>query len=157
MLKNPEHRAKIIGEVSVPFLSKEPLKVREGVFQLFIQDPENVGTRKMLYCMQLDSVEGKRYVFDGFKQIHNDPGADIWEDTTTLFITIYNQEDHSLIGKGTLKILPADFMHQLTTIRILRAPSPTEELVAIARFGQFFAGILYQTYGGIFAKPMFFN
>jgi cholesterol oxidase len=47
-----------------------------------------------------------------------------------------------MVGKGILRILPADFAKQLRTMRVLNAKSTTEELRAIARFGSFFAGVL---------------
>ena len=38
-----------------------------------------------------------------------------------------------------------------------RAPNAFEGLKAEARFGRFFAGVLFDTYGGVFAKPTSFN
>ncbi len=155
MLSNPKHTAKIIGEVSIPALSKKPLQVSQGEFQLFVNDPEQIDTRKMSYKMRLDSIEGKSYEFDGFKLVHNDSGLDVWKDTTTLFVTIY--EKKKVCAKGILKILPADFMHQLTTFRILNTTDPVEILKAKAQFGSFFGGVIYQTYGDKLAKNSFFD
>lgn len=158
MLAEPKHSAKIIGEVSIPVFSKKPLVVTQGEFQLFVETSSNVDTRKMIYQLTLNSVEGTSYEFEGYKLIHNDPGIDVWKDTTTLYVTLYDLKNaRRLCGKGILKILPADFMHQLTTMRILNTEDPIEKLSAAARFGNFFAGTLYQTYGGIFAKTSLFN
>ncbi len=159
MLICQEHAAKIIGEVSIPVFSKKPLKVTSGKFQLFIVDQTRPDTRKMVYTLALESVEGDVYTFEGFKLIHDDPGLDVWKDTTTLYVTIYknNNEHCHLQAKGILKILPADFLHQLTTLRILHTENIQEILSANMRFGMFFFGILYQTYGGIFAKTSFFD
>jgi len=40
----------------------------------------------MRYQMELRSVEGKTYYFDGFKLIRDESGVDVWSDTTTLYI-----------------------------------------------------------------------
>lgn len=158
MLEDPKHSAKITGEVSIPAFSKMPLVVSQGEFQLFVDSLNDVDTRKMIYKMKLESVEGNCYEFEGFKSIHNDPGADIWKDTTTLFVSIYeSKKQRRLCAKGILKILPVDFMHQLTTMRILNVKDPIEVLIAKARFGNFFVGTLYSIYGGIFSKTSFFN
>lgn len=159
MLTDPTHSAKIVGEVFVPTLSKKPLIVAQGEFHLFVDDLSHVNTRKMIYKLTLHSVEGNDYEFEGFKLIHNDPDFDIWKDTTTLFVTLHEikKNERRLCGKGILNILPADFLHQLTTIQILNTTDSLEMLAAKAQFGQFFAGTLYQVYGGVFAKPSFFN
>ncbi|HHT0591941.1 TPA: alpha/beta fold hydrolase [Legionella anisa] len=158
MLADPKHRAKIIGEVSIPAFSKESLLVEHGEFQLFVDSRSDVATKKMIYQLKLNSVEGNHYELDVFKLIHNDPGFDIWQDTTTLNVTLYdlNKGKH-VCGKGILKILPADFLKQLTTIRILNTRDPVAVLKGKARFGHFFAGTLYPIYGGVLAKTSFFD
>lgn len=158
MLADSKHQAKIIGEVTIPTLSKVPLVVTEGEFQLFSTEQGEVETRKMIYHLLLDSVEGNKYEFEGFKLIHNDPNLDSWKDTTTLYVNLYETNNNKrLCGKGILKILPADFLHQLTTIRILHTTDPIEILKAKTQFINFFVGTLYQIYGGIFAKTALFN
>ena len=158
MLNSDNHEAKIIGDVTIPPLSKKPLLVTAGLFKLFVEDQQHVNIRKMIYQLKLLSVEGKQYEFEGFKLIRNDAEMDIWDDTTTLYVDIYEvAPERRLCAKGILKILVADFMHQLTTIRILHTEDPIQILLAKTRFSDFFAGTLYQTYGGVFARTSFFN
>ena len=45
-----------------------------------------------------------------------------------------------------ISISPTDFARQLTTIRATNAPSRLAGLAATARFGRFFAGVLFDTY-----------
>lgn len=158
MLAEPLHQAKIIGEVLIPAFSKESLVVEQGEFQLFVNDQNGVDTKQMTYQLKLNSVEGNKFELIGFKVIHNDPGFDIWTDTTRLNVTLYDTNNEKRVcGKGILKILPTDFLHQLTTMRIINTDDPIEILTAKARFGHFFAGTLYPIYGGILAKTSFFN
>jgi cholesterol oxidase len=159
MLENPEHTAELIGTVTAPLLSPQPLKVLHGEFHLFVPDPEHVETRLMRYRMLLAGAGGEKFLFDGFKVVRDDGVLNIWHDTSTLYITVFqgSSSDSPVAGKGILKILPKDFMHQLTTIRATNAPNEIESLQAEARFGRFFAGVLFDVYGGIFARPTIFN
>jgi len=159
MLTNPDHPAGMSGTVKAPALSAEPLAVSNGVFQLFVQDPANVETRNMVYRMNLTSVEGRTYFFRGFKVVHPNPVWDAWHDTSTLYITLYEGTSDAgpVLGKGVLHILPADFAKQMTTMEVVNANSAEEKLKALARFGKFFAGTLYEDYGGIFARQTLFN
>jgi cholesterol oxidase len=159
MLTDPAHQASMVGTVSAPALSPQPLVVTDGVFNLFVIDPDQVGTRRMRYRMRLTTTDGRIIYFDGFKVVHDDPGLDLWPDTTTLYITLYEGADASapVAGKGILKIAPADFARQLTTIQVTNASGPIERLEALARFGRYFAGVLYDTYGEVFHRPTVFD
>lgn len=159
MLSEPGHQAKMVGTVTAPTLSATPMAVGNGTFQLFIEDPEHVGTRRMNYRMNLTTEEGRQYWFEGFKSVHHDRGIDLWPDTTTLYVTVYDGEDATAtaIAKGILKIAPADFAKQMTTLRITNAANTAERLAATARFGAFFSGVLFETYGGILAKSSVFD
>src|SRR5205807_2451648 len=89
---------------------------------------------------------------------HDDPGADLWSDTTTLYITVREAGSGShVLGRGVLTISPTDFLKQMTTFEVTNARSLLERLQATVRFGRFFAGTLYDTYGGTIAKPHYFN
>jgi cholesterol oxidase len=57
-----------------------------------------------------------------------------------------------VVGKGILHILPADFMKQMTTMQVTGAANPIEALRGLAAFGTFFAGALFDTYGGVLVK-----
>lgn len=159
LLTDENHRAKMIGTVNAPALSASPLTVADGEFNLFTVDPTQVDTRLMRYRMKMISSEGKIYYFEGFKAVHNDPAFDKWSDTTTLFITVFAGEsgESPVLGKGILKILPEDFLKQMTTMQVNNAETLAQRLEANARFGNYFAGVLYQTYGGVFAKPSVFD
>ncbi|MGE5445075.1 MAG: alpha/beta fold hydrolase [Ignavibacteriales bacterium] len=159
MLSNPAHRARMVGTVNAPAISAQPLTVTDGEFNLFTENPDQIETRNMRYRMKMTDESGKDYCFEGFKVVRHDSRFDIWKDTTTLYITIHEGDtsDSPVMGKGILRISPEDFLRQMTTIQATNAHSPKERLEETARFGQFFAGVLYQTYGGILARPSVFN
>ncbi|HEY2018864.1 MAG TPA: alpha/beta fold hydrolase, partial [Bryobacteraceae bacterium] len=153
MMKEPGHEARMAGTVIAPSLSPKPLTVTDGIFNLFVINPDEEETRNMRYRMTLVSEEGKRWYFDGFKVVHERPVFDIWHDTSTLYITLRDGSSTGPInGRGILHIQPADFAKQMTTMQVTNAPNETERLQALAMFGGFFAGTLFQTYGGMFAR-----
>ena len=155
MLDQDEHQGKIVGTVKAPALSSEPLTVTDGVFNLLIDDPDRVDTKLMRYRMKLTSEEGVAYFFHCYKLVHDDPGPDMWSDTTTLYITVSEGESEggAVVGKGILKIHPNDFRRQMTTLQVNNAANVVQRLAATARFGRYFSKSLYEVYGGVFSRP----
>jgi cholesterol oxidase len=154
MLQNPDHQARIDGSISCPSISAQPLQVTNGVFKLLVRDPSRVNARLMTYVMVGIAGDNKRYRVDGFKVIQDDRHLEIWDDTTTLFTTVtdLNGAAERVIAKGILHILPADFLRQMTTMRVTNAATPLDALNGLAKFGWFFAGELFATYGGVLVK-----
>ena len=159
MLSDPSYRGSLFGTVEAPALSAEGITVHEGEFGLFERDPEAVGTRRMTYRMKMVTQDGERYFLAGYKRVRDDPGLDSWSDTSTLFITVHHGDDDKggVVGTGTLHILPADLARQLTTMRVTGAPSAAARLAMLAKFGRFFAGTLFDTYGGVLARQTRFD
>jgi cholesterol oxidase len=149
MIDDPQHPARMVGTVLAPALSPDPLTVSEGRFNLFVDNPDEPGTKNMRYRMKLSSEEGKTFYFTGFKILRDDPGPDIWPDTTTLFITIHegDSENGPVVGKGILHIKPHDFMTQLSTTKAVNAATLAEGAEASARFGAYFMRVLHRSYG----------
>lgn len=148
MLSSEQHEAGMVGTVKAPALSDKPLTVSEGKFNLFIVDALDADTMKMNYSMKLHSIDGKAYYFNGFKKIYDNKGFDVWSDTSTLYITVYEGADNSgpVIGKGILKIMPKDFAKQITTLKALNASNKLEGAKALKGFGAFFTRSLYDKY-----------
>jgi choline dehydrogenase-like flavoprotein len=159
MLADPNHEAQLSGSVTAPALSPQPLSVRDGRFHLFVKDPDRPMTRKMVYEMPMATVDGRRYFLSGFKTIHDDPGPDMWADTTTLFITVHEGDDAegTVIAKGIVTIHIKDFKRQMASMKVLNTSDRCEQLRALSQFGQFFSGVLHEIYGGIFARSSVFN
>lgn len=156
LLTNPDHPARMVGSVTAPVLSAEPLTVSEGQFHLLVTDPTQVDVRLMKYGMNLTSEEGKTFVFEGTKIIKKDGILNIWRDTSTLYITI-SDPSGTVLGKGILVIEAADFMRQMTTVEITNAKDDQERLTSVIRFGEFFAGVLFDIYGSALAPANEFN
>ncbi len=154
-LDDPGKRMRLDGTVDAPSLAPEPLQVSDGRFALLAADPGRFDTANMIYEMTLRARDGRSWVFRGVKYVHDDDGVDLWADTTTLLVDLRDQAGALL--RGILHIKLSDFAKQLTTIDVLGTRSKIERLQAIARFGKFFVGSLFDTYGDVFAKPAVFD
>ena len=150
---------RLIGTVTAPALSPQALMVTEGEFNLFIIDPDMPETRLMRYRMKLTTEEGKVYGIDGRKFVHNGTSGNLWHDVTTLYITVHAGActDGPVIGKGILKIMPKDLQHQMRTLQVTNASTIGERLRTLARFGRFFAGDLFEVYGGVVGRQTYFH
>jgi len=159
MLNSEQHAAKMIGTVVAPVLSDKPLTVTDGDFNLFVKDADQVGVRRMIYQMKLTDETGQEWTMHGFKKIHDDRGFDVWDDTTTLYITLYKgaSSDAEVYGKGILRILAADFAKQMTTMQARHETSKKQAIQAVAQFGRFFAGVVYESYSGSFSSFKLYN
>ncbi len=158
LISQPEHEASITGTVTASALSAQPLTVTEGTFNLFVENPSGVDVRNMVYRMKLASVEGPVFFFHGVKVIEDSSLLHLWPQTTTLYVTVYQGADDLAPsrGKGVLHIHPTDFLHQMTTMRVTN-PDRKQQLEDTVRFGEFFAGVLYDTYGGVLAPEVYFD
>lgn len=150
-IDHKDHEAPMAGTMVAPALSQYPLTAIQGTFNLFVEDPSNPSRKKMIYKMHLRSREGQQFYFEGFKDVANDKGPDMWKDTTTLFITVYEGSTNAkVIGKGKLIIETKDFATQMTTMKAINARSASDRFKAISAFGKFFAGNLFDSYVKIF-------
>ncbi|HEY0661255.1 MAG TPA: GMC oxidoreductase [Lysobacter sp.] len=154
MLADPAHEGGVVGTVDAPALSPQPLRVHEGRFRLLEQS--GTKARRMVYRLPMHAADGQAWFLDGYKDIRDDPGLDLWPDTTTLYTTLHKGPDGSgpVVGKGILRIQPQDFVRQLTTMKTPNA-SGVERLTTMARFGRFFAGELWDVFAPLtLARPV---
>ena len=159
MLADSNHQAAMYGIVIAPTLSPSPLTVTDGVFNLFVKDAETVDTRRMNYNLTMTAENGDVFYMEGHKIIHDDPGFDMWSDTTTLFVTVSTaaNDPSSTIGRGILEITPVNFAKQLATIKVPNVKSNTDRLKYVARFGAFFAGEVFEIFGGVTTGLNYFS
>jgi cholesterol oxidase len=145
---DPEHPGMMSGTVVAPALSAQPMTISNGVFNLFVKDASDPTLSKMKYSMQLNTVDGKQYYFEGYKKVQNDKGFDMWSDTSTLYITVYNGADATaeVTGKGILHIAAGDFAKQMTTMKAVDTQNVKESMKALETFSSFFSKNIIDTY-----------
>ncbi|MBZ4421149.1 GMC oxidoreductase [Myxococcus sp. RHSTA-1-4] len=145
---DPLHALSMSGSVQAPVLSSRPLAVEGGVLHLMTRDGARQGGRRMRYQLPLVSESGERFFVDGYKDVHDDAGLDLWVDTTRLRVSVYRGTDAlgPCVYRGFLRLNAKDFTVQLSTLRVLHARDSAQRLAALARFGRFFFGALFDTY-----------
>ncbi len=141
-----EHEGVAAGWVDSDVLGGR-LPVTRGWFNLFTRD-DDPARRRMLY--RLHFADGSPLTLVGVKDVHDDPGPDVWRDTSTLSVRVLSghvppgdDRRARVVGAGVIEILPADFARQLTTFRT-EGPRPLE---AVGSFGRLFLGRLWEVYG----------
>lgn len=150
-IRDPQHPGTITGHIQCDALGGK-LEVQRGWFNLFVDDDEDGEERKLMkYRLLIHDGEGHPITLNGFKEVKDDRGFDVWSDTTTLFTRILaghvtpddGDDDAEVVATGILHVLPADFAVQCTTFRV----HPTHRVDALGRFGALFAGSLWEAFG----------
>ncbi len=153
-IAEPAHEGSITGHVDCDALGGE-LPVEQGWFNLFVDADEDGEERKLMkYRLWLSDGEGHPVTLNGYKEVHDDRGFDVWSDTTTLFTHILaghvpptpatevGDEGEEILATGILHVLPADFAVQMTTFRV----DPAYRADALGRFGGLFLGALWESF-----------
>ena len=146
-MDDPEHAGAITGHIDfTPFGENIPAK--NGVFNLF-SPADEPSTKLMVYELGFEH-EGKDYYLAGRKVVHDDPGFDLWEDTTTLFTRLHEglDADGPVVGAGVLSLGLKELMALVSTMRATNAGSAADAAKALAMFGRFFMGELWDSYAG---------
>jgi hypothetical protein len=127
------------------------LPVEQGLFNLFV-DEEDPVLKRMLYRLHFRDGAGHPVTLSGFKVVRNDPGTDVWPDTSTLYTRVLqghvearDDPGAEIVASGIIHIRPLDFLRQLTTFRA-EGPSRAARVAALSRFGALFMGQLWQVY-----------
>lgn len=144
-LEDPGHNGSLIGRIDFPPFGMG-IPTGEGVFRLFSPD-EDPRTKLMVYELPF-THDGKSYYLAGRKEVRDDPGFDLWKDTTTLFTRLHEGTDAAgpVVGAGVLSLGVADFTKVLAGMRAIDVDSAAEGARVLGRFGQFFAGELWKSY-----------
>src|SRR5947209_5012847 len=145
-LTDPQHAGELSGTIDfTPFGSG--IAASSGIFNL-LSPGEQQRLKLMVYELAF-THDGKPYYMAGRKEVRNDPGFDLWPDTTTLYTRLHSGTDKSgpVVGAGTLTLGVAAFIRALGTVEILNAPTLAAKADALARFGRFFLGELWDSYG----------
>ena len=151
-IADPRHEGSAKGWVSCDALGGR-LPVDRGVFNLFV-DGEDPTLTRMLYRLHFADGAGNPLTMSGFKRVKDDPGIDLWTDTSTLYIKLFKghvdaaaEETADVVAAGIITIYLLDFARQLTTFRT-RGGSVGDQLEALAAFGRLFLGKLWDIYAG---------
>lgn len=150
-ITDPSHEARIEGTVTSRLIGGER-PVQKGTFNLLVHDADP-RKKKMRYRIFCTDAGGNPVTIVGRKHVENDDGMDLWQDTTTLYVTVFNgtveeadEPNASARGVGIIRIEPIDFMQQMTTFRA-EGGTPQSRISVMIRFGGLFMGKLWDVYG----------
>jgi hypothetical protein len=141
------HTGTLAGQIDFKPMG-EQMPANRGVFRLF-SPTDQANLRRMVYELGFEQ-KGQPYYLAGYKEVRNDQhGMDLWNDTTTLLTRLHKGTDSSgpVVGAGVLRLGLPDLMRLTSTIRVINAPKPADGVHALATFGRFFMGSLWDTYG----------
>ena len=156
---DPNLQAQATGYVECPKLGGK-LPVEEGQFNLFVRPSSSSDfdtNREMHYRLYFKDSSGNDYTFYGYKAVQREEGLDLWEETTTLYTSIWegkvsepNVEDASkIIASGILRLTPSDFAKQMQTLKS-NGSTFIERTSATVKFFSIFAGNLWEAYAPAF-------
>lgn len=144
-ISDPQHLGSLTGSIDfAPFGTAIP--ATSGVFNLF--SPTAEPTLKLM-VYELGFVhQGQPYYLAGRKEVRDDPGFDLWTDTTTLLTQLHTGPDASgpVVGAGVLTLGVLDLVRLVSTFRATGPATAVEALEAVYQFGKFFLGELWDSY-----------
>jgi cholesterol oxidase len=145
-LADSQHAGQLKGRVDFAPLG-QGLAAPSGVFKLFAPS-RKPGLKYMVYELAFEH-DGKPHYLAGRKHVHDDPGVDLWTDTTTLYTTLHAGPDAKapVAGAGVLRLDMGDFLKLMSTIKVTGTRSAKDRAAAVSTFGRFFMGELWDVYG----------
>lgn len=144
-VRDPNHEGELTGSIEYEPLGGT-IEGETGVFKLFAPSDEQ-DLKWMVYELPFFHNE-TAYYLAGKKKVRDDPGFDLWSDTTTLYTHLYEGTDTSgsIVGAGILSLGVDDLIDLVSTMQAPNTNSLEDEAQAVTTFGRFFLGELWETY-----------
>ncbi len=144
-IADPHHLGGLSGKIDYPPFGSD-VPSTSGVFNLF--SPSGEPSLKLMVYELGFTHAGVDYYLAGKKEVRDDPGFDLWADTTTLFTLLHEGRDKSgaVAGAGILTLGVADLVRLVSTFRATGAKSTLAAADAVYKFGKFFLGELWDSY-----------
>ena len=144
-IASDNHAASLRGTVEfTPFGG--PIDAPTGIFKLFAPT-ENPELKLMVYQLGFEH-QGKSYYMAGQKNVRDDPVFDLWKQTTTLYTQLHEGTSTSdpVVAAGVLSLGVRQLIDLVSTFHTTGEGSGPEKTEAIAKFGRFFMGELWDSY-----------
>ncbi len=149
-IEQADHEGTAAGKVRAPAYGGE-CPIERGTFNLFVD--ADSGRKLMKYRLFFRDNNNAAKTLFGYKDVHDDPGFDLWSDTTTLYTRVLDGhvdetgEDTAVIeAAGIIRIYLTDFLRQLASFRTFGS-SWSARTAGLTRFSRFFLGALWDVYG----------
>ncbi|HWR48719.1 MAG TPA: patatin-like phospholipase family protein [Pseudonocardiaceae bacterium] len=142
-LADRQHRSVVAGSVDCEVLGGV-LPIERGSVKLL---PANGTGRATTMEYRLDFADrtGRELTLLGTKTVRNDPGLDLWRETTTLDLRLFLRQHHlngsgpegTPVLSGRLRLSLRSFLRQLSTFHAT-ATTPLRRVQTVLAFGGFF-------------------
>lgn len=146
-LGDPRRQARAEGWVESPLLGGRRPVLPGSTFNLIVEVP---GHRRMLYRLFVEDAAGHPVTVSGFKVIHDDPGFDVWADTTDLRTTLLrghlDEAEEARERPGAVRAAGVVSISRTGFLKLLFGMQGRAR--DRARFGSAFMGELWKVYGG---------
>lgn len=149
-LSNPEHEARLAGEVDCPGLDLTgPMPVLDGAIRLFERSADAARNRFMRYRLLVRTTAGRSYRIVGQKTISAGPTLRALRELTELDIVIEEETDRGwrIYGGGVVRVDLADFLRRTLLEYESRGGGQAERVRARLQIYGFFAGECLDAYG----------
>jgi len=144
-ITNPNHTADLYSHFSFPPWG-EDLPAEKGVFNLFnpAGDP---GTKLIVYEFGFEH-NGRHYYLVARKEIRQGSPVELWKETTSLLTQLHEGADETgpVVGAGILRVGISEITKMISSMHVTHAESAMDRAKALADFGRFFFGELWETY-----------
>ncbi|MDX1811913.1 MAG: hypothetical protein R3240_08200, partial [Gammaproteobacteria bacterium] len=140
-----QHSARLTGSLFIKDLQRE-FYFYDGVYSFETESLE-YGSKQIYYQASIN-WDGKLLKFSGTKTLRDDLGPDMWQDLTTMKISLERQEltgqESFIEGVGKMKI--ADMAKLLASVHATGTDSKEAAFNAHARFSRFMLGETVEVY-----------
>lgn len=144
-IDDPYHAGHLEGNIDYPPFG-EDIPSHSGRFNLFspTDDPD---TKFMIYELGFNH-DGEDYYLAGHKAVRDDPGRDLWTDTTSLYTRLHrgNSTQGEVIAAGMLRLGVTELRKLVASMEVTGTDAVSEKVVTLLRFGRFFLGELWDSY-----------
>jgi pimeloyl-ACP methyl ester carboxylesterase len=119
----------------------------DGVIKLFVQDKADRNLKLIIYetCFEQNR---KEYYLTGEKRLTKGSIANLWMETTTLWVKLHEGKDETgqIVASGCLTQKPLDLMRLLFSMHAINATRASEKIEAPVKYIRFFLGSLWSIY-----------
>lgn len=146
-INDRDHAGELVGHIWFPPLGDD-IPARDGKFNLF-SPADDPATKWMIYELGFEAG-GQRYYLAGKKEVRDDPGFDLWADTTTLLTRLHKGNDASgpVVGAGVLRLGVGELVKLVASMTSPGSAGVAASAATVAKFGRFFLGQLWDRYAG---------
>jgi cholesterol oxidase len=144
-VQNPQHPGNLTGTIDFAPLGTG-ITCDRGVFNLF-RSADTPDEKWMVYELGF-TVNNRRHYLAGRKVVRHKHGAEVLQETTTLYTLLYegNGTSGEVQGSGVLHLGAKNIADLVKTIRVTNAQSPFETVQGLAMYLRLFLGELWHTY-----------